>query len=160
MSFPNNFFFRAEFCVHCPFTPCATYLASLTHGLTNLNVHEVRIFWVSLLCIFTPAFCYFLGDPDIFLHYRFISEYKRPSFSPIQNYCKDLSTYLTAGWEVSVFFTERRTWYYVTTELKDHRRTQNVSLGRGGVLFLRLYNLCLMLKTILWKSCQNLWSVM
>jgi len=102
-SFPNNFSFRAEFRVHCPFTPCASCLASLTHGHTNLNVHEVHIFWSSLLCIFTPAFCYFLRDSDIYLHYLFISEYKRPSFSPIQNYCKDLSTHLTAGWEVSVF---------------------------------------------------------
>lgn len=88
-------FFRAKFCLHCPFTPCATCLACLTHGLTNLNVHEVHIFWSSLLCIFTAAFCYFLSDPDIFLHYLFFSEYKRPSFSPIQNYSKDLSAHLS-----------------------------------------------------------------
>ena len=140
-SFPDNFFFRAEFCVHCPCTPCATCLASLTRGLTNRNVHEVHIFWSSLLCIFTPAFCYFLGDPDIFLHYLFFSEYKRPSLSPIQNYFKDLSTHLSQVRGIS-FFTERRKSYYVTAVLKDHRRTQNVSLGRGGVLIYRLYILC------------------
>ena len=92
--FPT-FFFRTEFCVHYPFTPCAACLASLTHGLTDLNVHEVHIFWSSLLCILTPAFCYLLRDPDIFFHYLFFSEYKTPSFSPIQNYCKDLSTHLS-----------------------------------------------------------------